>query len=61
MKVNDACHHCSTNKLLTIYLQPLQKKYKNKKKRETREIISVKSQNTVENTALVQLFYFLSL
>ena len=31
MKVNDACHHCNTNKLLTIYLQPLQKSYNNKR------------------------------
>lgn len=57
MKVNDACHHCSTNKLLTIYLQPLQKIQEQKKKRETQEIISVKSQNTVENTALIHRLF----
>lgn len=35
MKVNDACHHCITNKLLTIYLQPLQKNYITKKPRKS--------------------------
>lgn len=31
-KLNDSCYHCITNKLLTIYLQPLQKKYNNKRR-----------------------------
>lgn len=38
MKVNDACHHCNTNKLLTIYLQPLQKK-KQKQKKPRKELV----------------------
>lgn len=43
MKVNDACHHCITNKLLTIYLQPLQK---NTITKETQEMISVATEHS---------------
>lgn len=41
MKVNDACHHCSTNKLWTIYRQPLQKLHRKEKSK-----LLEKSQNT---------------
>lgn len=41
--MNDACHHCITNKLLTIYLQPLQK---NTITKETQEMISVATEHS---------------